>query len=205
MRGAKPITDVAPRFAPLLELVDLHADGEDFFLLRFAAAFDVAELLPLLDGQGGFRAGKPFVQAEVSDGQTELIVFIAAKVGIELLDVFDFPAALHIIFCGHKCTLRLGEYFFALDVRHPSQSDKERIAAVIDYRVYHRFDLIRIEIDIRHSFHPFFNLRSICCAVRRGGVVGDSLNLSLGSEERSDDCTPQAGVAAGHPDAQRRE
>lgn len=206
MSGAKPITDVAPRFAPLLELVDLHADGEDFFLLRPVPPSDVAELLPLLDGQGGFRAGKPFVQAEVSDGQTELIVFIAPEVGIELSDVFDLFVALHVDFRRAKCTLRLGEYFFTLDIRHPSQSDKERIAAIIDYRVYHRFQFIRVKIYVGHWYHPFSTLQTCDPSAARGAWRGwGFLNSSLWPEERSDDCTPQAGVTVGHPDAQRRE
>ena len=87
--------------------MDLVAYRQDFFFLRFASSSDVPELLPLLDGQGGFRAGKPFVQCEMSDGKAELIVFVAAEIDIELLNVFGFAVALHIAFRGAKCTLHL--------------------------------------------------------------------------------------------------
>lgn len=107
MSRSQPIADVAPRFAALLELVNFGADGEDLFLLCFSAPPDVAELLPLLDGQGGFRAGKPFMQGEVSDGKAEFIVSIAPEIGVELLHIFDFPAAVHVAFRRDKCTLHL--------------------------------------------------------------------------------------------------
>lgn len=107
MRRPEPIADIAPRPALPFELMDFGADGEDLFLLRFSAPPDVAELLPLLDGQCRFRAGKPFVQCEMSDGKAELIVFVAAEIDIELLNVFGFAVALHIAFRGAKCTLHL--------------------------------------------------------------------------------------------------
>lgn len=186
--------------------MDFGADGEDLFLLGFPAPPNVPELLPLLDGQGGFRAGKPFVQCEMSDGKAELIVFVAAEIGIELSDVFDFSDALHVTFRRAKYTLRLGEYFFTLDIRHPCERDKERIAAVIDYVLDQWFKFIRIKIYIRHLFYPFSILQTCDPSAARAAWSGwDSSNSSLWPEERSDDCTPKAGVTVGHPDAQRRE
>lgn len=105
MSRSQPIADVAPRFAALLELVNFGADGEDLFLLCFSAPPDVAELLPLLDGQGGFRAGKPFMQGEVSDGKAEFEITIAPEMSIELLHIIIPAVALHVTFRGHKGTL----------------------------------------------------------------------------------------------------
>lgn len=142
----------------------------------------------------------------MTDGQTEFVIFIAPEVGIELSDVFDFSDALHVTFRRAKCTLRLGEYFFTLDIRHPRERDKERIAAVIDYVLDQWFKFIRIKIYIRHLFHPFSILQTCDPSAARAAWSGWGFPqfLSL-PEERSDDCTPQAGVTVGHPDAQRRE
>lgn len=85
--------------------MDFGTNGEDLFFLGFPAPSDVAELLPLLDGQGSFRAGKPFVQVEMTDGKAEFVISIAPEIGVELLHVFDFLIALHIIFRRDKCTL----------------------------------------------------------------------------------------------------
>ena len=186
--------------------MDFRADRQDFFLLGFSPSAHVPDLLPLLDGQGGFCAGKPFVQVEMTDRQAELVIFIAPEVGLELLDVFDFSDALHVTFRPAKCTLRLGEYFFTLDIRHPCERDKERIAAVIDYVLDQWFKFIRIKIYIRHLFHPFSILQTCDPSAARAAWSGWGFPqfLSL-PEERSDDCTPQAGVTVGHPAAQRRE
>lgn len=142
----------------------------------------------------------------MTDGKAEFIVFVAAEIDIELLNVFGFAVALHIAFRGAKCTLHLREYFFSLDIGHSCERDKERIAAVIDYVLDQWFKFIRIKIYIRHLFHPFSILQTCDPSAARAAWSGWGFPqfLSL-PEERSDDCTPQAGVTVGHPDAQRRE
>lgn len=90
------------------------------------------------------------------DGKAEFEITVAPEVGIELLDIIVPAVALHIAFRRAKCTLRLGEYFFSLDVGHSGQSRKERIAAVIDYLINQWFQFVRIKIYIRHWYHPFF-------------------------------------------------
>ena len=92
----------------------------------------------------------------MTDGQTELEIFIAPEIGVELLHIVIFADALHVAFGCDKCTLRLGEYFFSLDVGHSGQSRKERIAAVIDYLINQWFQFVRVKIYIRHWYHPFF-------------------------------------------------
>lgn len=69
------------------------------------------------------------------DGKAEFEITVAPEVGIELLDIIVPAVALHVAFGRDKGTLRLGEYFFTLDIRHFGQGHKERIAAVVDYRV----------------------------------------------------------------------
>ena len=68
----------------------------------------------------------------MTDGQTQLMVFIAPEIGVELLHIIIIAAALHIVFRRDKYTLRLREYFFPLDVRHFGQRRKERIALTVE-------------------------------------------------------------------------
>lgn len=156
----------------------------------------------------------------MTDRQAELVIFIAPEVGIELSDVFDFSDALHVTFRRAKCTLRLGEYFFTLDIRHPCERDKDRIAAVVDYSVYHRFKFIGVKIYVGHliiilslvqhipKLGTFQNLRSICCARSVEGLgIPQFLSLAGGAKRRlhaaggRDRRAPRraaAGVTGGH-------
>lgn len=119
----------------------------------------------------------------MTDRQAELVIFIAPEVGIELSDVFDFSDALHVTFRRAKCTLRLGEYFFTLDIRHPCERDKERIAAVVDYSVYHRFKFIGVKIYVGHLIIILSLVQHIpklaihLLRAERGGVGDSSIPL----------------------------
>lgn len=73
------------------------------------------------------------------DGKAEFEITVAPEVDIELLDIIVPAVALHVAFGCDKGALRLGEYFFTLDIRHFGKRDKERIAAVIDYLINQRF------------------------------------------------------------------